>query len=1057
MPKLARCRVAWSRTRQQYLIEEADARILLEIAPESSSWFAWLDQTSSFAFWGKTGHYTARKEQRPRGDGYWYAYLGVGKKLNKRYLGKTKELTLAQLEHVAEELLAGSSQSEPGRQERHRAWVSMSANAPSPAMREGATLETTQFATQGPEMPEPRHLLLVTKLHIPKPRAHLVSRSHLVKRLQRGMECPLILLSAPAGFGKTTLLSEWFAQSGTTGAWLSLESEDNEPVRFFSYVLAALQRLHPTLGSGVRALLDAPQRLPLEQILTLLVNELQALKTADFALVLDDYHVIELEAIHQGMAFLLDHLPPQMHLILATRADPPLPLSRLRARGQLVEIRAADLRFDESETEAFLHSVMGIDLPASDLTTLVQRTEGWIAGLQLAALSLQGSADQAGFLADFTGNHRFVLDYLSEEVFSRQPTLVQQFLLQTSVLERLSGSLCDAVTGQQDSQSRLESLERANLFVVALDDERRWFRYHHLLRDVLRSQLQQEQPALIPDLHRRASAWYLQHGLVGEAINHLLSAGDVERVAEVIERQGFSLGIGNGERIQALHDWLNALPEPLVHSRPTLCLLHAVTLMFTNRPHEAEALLQQVERCLHAHMQASEIRLFQGCVATARANLAGLAGDVVHAVAFSEQALGLLPETEMVMRPIARMILAHGFYLDGDVTAAKEQLIVEVIAGLRSKGNTVVALSILTALARLQFMQGKLRQAAATYGEVTKMLPDPAALQAMPGSASYYFGLGDILREWNAFAEAERLLSESIKQVKGMLSVAREVVTQGYVSLARLQMAQGDYQQARETLAAFAQLAREQHFFPAQAAQGAATVAQVELALGNLAEAVRWAENDGFTAEENELSYPREREYLALVRVRIAQGRQNPAGPFLQQARRMLNRLLADAEAKERLGSTLEMLVLQALALAAEGQVQQALTTLERALLLAEPEGYIRLFVDEGAPLAALLRQAYVRGIAPGYVASLLALMNQAQPGETSARSRPENLLLEPLTGREREVLHLLMAGASNGEIARQLVLSVGTVKKHVSNLCGKLGVRSRTQAIARARALHLG
>jgi LuxR family maltose regulon positive regulatory protein len=1055
MPKLASLRVVWSGIHQSYLIEETEAHVLLEIVPESPAWFGWLDQISSFAFWGKTFHYTARKEQRPRGEGYWYAYRGIGKKLSKRYLGRTSELTLTRLEQAAVELLAVSGQAGAIEHENPITPASISANAPGFRIREGEDRQTIRPNTHL-VTPEPRHPLLVTKLHVPRPRAHLVPRSHLVERLQRSMECPLTLLSAPAGFGKTTLLAEWFAQSGTAVAWLALEPEDNEPVRFFSYVLAALQQLSPALGSGARALLDAPQRLPLERILALLVNELQALKIGDFALVLDDYHLIEVETIHHGMAFLLDHLPPQMHLILATRADPPLPLARLRARGQLVEIRAADLRFDDSETTAFLQTVMGIHLSASDLATLAQRTEGWIAGLQLAALSLQGRTDHAGFLAAFSGSHRFVLDYLSDEVFSRQPVAVQQFLLQTSILERLSGPLCDAVTGQQDSQSRLESLERANLFVIALDEERQWYRYHHLLRDVLLSRFQQEQPSRLSELHHRASAWYLQQGLVEEAINHLLSAGDVERVAAVIENQGFSLGVGNAERIQALHGWLNALPESLVQTRPTLCLLHAMTFMFTNRPQEAEMLLQQAECCLHSDMSAEEICLIQGGVATMRANMAGLAGDVVHAVSFSQQALNLLPESELVMRPVARMIFAHGFYLDGDVTAEKEQLLGEVAGALRSRGNKVVALSILTALGRLQFMKGKLRQAAATYGEVAKMLPDPQTLQAIPGSASYYFGLGDILREWNELAEAERLLSESLKQVKGMLSVAREVVTQGYVSLARLQMARGDYQQAKETLKAFAQLAREQQYFPAQEAQGAATDAQIELALGNLIEAARWAETDGFASEEHELSYPREREYLALVRVRIAQGRQNPAGPFLQQALRMLHRLLADAEAKERLGSTLEILVLQAQALAAQGQGQQALTTLERALSLAEPEGYIRLFADEGAPFAALLRQAYVRGIAPGYVASLLAMMHQEQMGETSIHSQLENLLLDPLTEREREVLRLLMEGASNGEIARQLVLSVGTVKKHVSNLCGKLGVRSRTQAIARARALRL-
>jgi len=498
-----------------------------------------------------------------------------------------------------------------------------------------------------------------------------------------------------------------------------------------------------------RELLEAPQPVPLERVLTLLANEILKSTIGDFALVLDDYHVIETDAIHEGMGFLLDHLPPQMHVILATRADPPLPLSRLRVRGQLTEVRAADLRFDTSESAAFLHMVMGIDLSASDLAALERRTEGWIAGLQLAALSLQGRTDVTGFLAAFTGSHRFVLDYLSEEVFSRQPAVVQDFLLQTSILERLSGPLCEAVTGQEASQARLETLEHANLFVVALDDERRWYRYHHLLTDVLRSRLHQEQPDLVPELHRRASAWYLEQGLVHEGIDHGLSAGDVERVAEVIEGQGFSLGRGPADRSQTLLGWLNALPNRLVESRPILCILHAMAFTLTNHPQEAEARLQHAEQGLHPGMPASEIKRMQGSVATVRANLAGFAGDALQAATLAKQALGLLPETERSMRSAARMLLAHGYYNDGDVTAATEQLVTEVVAPLRTRGNRAVALSALTALARLQFLQGKLRQAAMTYREAAQVLPEREALEALPNSAAYYFGLGDILREWN--------------------------------------------------------------------------------------------------------------------------------------------------------------------------------------------------------------------------------------------------------------------------------------------------------------------
>ncbi|HEV2237831.1 MAG TPA: hypothetical protein VGR57_14325, partial [Ktedonobacterales bacterium] len=533
-------------------------------------------------------------------------------------------------------------------------------------------------------------------------------------------------------------------------------------------------------------------------------------------------------------------LPSHIHLVLATRADPPFPLARLRARGQLVEVRAPDLRFDDRETADYLQSEMGIELSAADLATLLQRTEGWIAGLQLAALSLRGRSDISTFLAAFSGSHRFVLDYLSEEVFARQPAAVQRFLIRTAVLERLTGPLCDAVTGREDGQAQLESLERANLFVVALDDERHWYRYHHLMRDVLRSRLQHEQPALVPELHRRAGACYLREGLVGEAIHHLLSAGDVARVAEVLEEQGFAL-VATQESIQATHGWLSALPESLLRARPRLCLLRAITLMFTNHPWEAEDLLQAAEALLTAETPAEEAALIRGYAATTRANLAGFAGNVPHAVTFAEQALELLPANDVLMRSAARMVAAHRYFLDGDVAPAREQLVAEVAALVRASGNPLIALNMLAALGRLYVFQGRLRQGATVYGAVAELIGDPETLAAIPGSAAYYFGLGEILREWNELAEAERLLSESIRQVRGPFAVPHEVVAQGYMGLARVQLGRGDYAAARETLRAFAQLALEQPFLPDQEAHRAAIAALAELAAGHLEEPVRWA------------------------------------------------------------------------------------------------------------------------------------------------------------------------------------------------------------------------
>jgi LuxR family maltose regulon positive regulatory protein len=412
------------------------------------------------------------------------------------------------------------------------------------------------------------------------------------------MESALTLISAPAGFGKTTLLAQWLAESGTPVAWLSLDPDDNEPIRFFSYVLAALQTLRPQLGTTARALLQTSPGVTLERVLALLINDILERVTDPFALVLDDYHVIETETIHRGVGFLLEHLPPPMHLVIATRADPPLPLIRLRARGQLIEVRATDLRFDLDEARLFLQAVMRLNLPPEALVALEQRTEGWIAGLQLAALSLQGRSDVAAFLHAFTGSHRFILDYLTEEVFSRQPHEVRSFLLATSILERLSGPLCDAVTGQQGGQSRLAALEQAKLFVVALDDEQRWYRYHHLFAEVLRTRLQQNDPSLVPHLHSRASHWYEQQGLFAEAVQRAFAAADIEHAADLIERIDVNSWAGLGAQVQRVLGWLARLPESFVCTRPLLCIIHAIALMFTNRLEEAEVRLQIAERCL---------------------------------------------------------------------------------------------------------------------------------------------------------------------------------------------------------------------------------------------------------------------------------------------------------------------------------------------------------------------------------------------------------------------------------------------------------------------------
>ena len=1049
MPKVPAYTLAWASTTEAYELYEAHNHEELGIVPESPTWFAWLDQVSSFAFSGKSGHYTARKEARQRGDRYWYAYLATGEHLTKKYLGKTADLTLARLEHIAGILSAQSK-----------------AQLPPPVSPVEATLGSPSLAAdtngevdkpQPPmlaQQPHPLHPLLATKLHVPRPRTQLVPRAHLVERLQRGAERALTLVSAPAGFGKTTLLAQWLAESGRPVAWLSLEPEDNDPSRFLSYLIAALQTLDAQMGATALALLHTPQPPPPETVLAVLTNDLVERGGGDVALVLDDYHVITADPIHRGMTFLLEHLPPQMHLILVTRADPPLPLARLRARGQLCEMRAADLRFGAAEASAFLQTVMGLDLPAEAIATLESRTEGWIAGLQLAALSLQGRADISGFLAAFTGSHRYVLDYLSDEVLTRQPTSVQTFLLHTCLLDRLSGPLCDTVTGQAGSQAMLEALDNANLFVVALDDERGWYRYHHLFAQVLRSHLQQTEPTLISELHRRASTWYERHDLPAEAVQHALAIPDAELAARLIEPIALSVTL-QGQISTAL-EWMNVLPEALIRTRPLLCVYYASLLILINQLEAAEARVREAERGVQEEMPAEQARTLLGYVLSTRAGIALFSGDIPQAVSLAQQALELLPEAEVILRAGALATTIRAYLVSGDVTHATEHEVAAADVFIRTSDHLFATVSSMTLLARLHVLQGRLRQAAAAYAQLVQVVPRPEMLQTAFSSLFYYFGLGDLLRERNDLDAAEWHLAQGMALVKETLTVEPFVAVLGYTALARLQQARGNTREALATLDALARLAERRHFPPHLVTQGAAVRAQLELAQGNLAAAIRWADTSGLSTEDDDLRYPLEGEYLALVRVRIAEARDDPAAPFLQDALHLLDRLLLDAETKARMGSVLEILVLRALALEAQGDQTSALSTLEQPLMLAEPEGYIRLFVDEGPPMRALLHHAYTRGIVTRYVATLLAAFGEQHTADLSLTSPRPSPFVEPLTEREREVLRLLLEGTSNREIAHRLVLSVNTVKRHVYNLCGKLGVQSRTQAIIRARTLNL-
>ncbi len=915
--------------------------------------------------------------------------------------------------------------------------------------------------------------LLSTKLHIPPARPGLVARPRLMERLDVGLCGKLTLISAPAGFGKTTLLSAWIERrmSAAAGepavAWLSLDEQDNDPARFLAYLVAALQALRAGLGEAALAALQAPQPPPSGAMLTILINEVAALPAPrdsgerPYILVLDDYHLITTQAIHDGLAFLLDHLPPNLHLVIATRADPPLPVARLRGQGQLAELRQADLRFSTDEAAAFLNTRLGLHLAAEEIAALQARTEGWIAGLQMASLVLQGQPrhgrqDASGFIHALTGSDRYILDYLVEEVLQRQAESVQAFLLQTCILDRLSGPLCDAILQDREpadrlvgpearppagSQGVLDYLERNNLFVVPLDHERRWYRYYRLFADLLRQRLQRAHPGLEPMLHGLASAWCERNGLLGEAIDHALAAKDWERATRLVE-QAAEATLMRSE-VATLLGWVDALPDEAVRARPTLCVYQAWALLLAGRPLNAvESLLGEAARGDAAH-QAAPVR----------ALLALYSDEMPRAVELARQALEQLPEDSLFLRNLATWVLGLSHVLQGDLDSGAHTLD-QVAATSHRSGDVMMAVMVLCHIAELRMSQGKLYQARDTYHQALEWAADEQA-RPLPIASAALWGLGELSYQWNDLAAAARYLTQGLELAAGWGEVG---AMDGYLSLAHVRQAEGDPEGAQEALNRARRVALRTDLTDSDDVLVAAQQAQLWLARGDLAAAVRWLEERGLTVETAlaELrtrvgdSFYRSRrrrtvEYATLARALLAQGR--PA-----EALAVLEPLLAIAERWGMSERVIRFQVLAALAFYAQDDLARALAALERALALAEPGGYVRLFLDEGQPMARLLYRAAERGIAPAYTGRLLAAFPTTEPLPAPSQAQ----LVEPLSERELDVLRLIAEGLSNQEIAQRLFISLRTVKWHSGNIYGKLGVQSRTQAVAKARSMGL-
>lgn len=891
--------------------------------------------------------------------------------------------------------------------------------------------------------------ILATKLYLPSLRSGMVLRPCLIAHLNDGLAkgSKLTLLSASAGFGKTTLVSEWITSCGKPVAWISLDEGDNDPVRFLSYLIAALQTIKAGFGDGALSILQSHQQPQIEMTLTALLNEISNLPDP-FLFVLDDYHVIDSKPVDEALAFLVERLPAQMHLVIATREDPPLPLARLRVRGQLTELRAADLQFTPAEASEFLNRVMGLNLSDGDVAALESRTEGWIAGLQLAALSMQGHAsrDAASFIKSFTGSHRFVLDYLIEEVLRQQSEQIQTFLLRTSILDRMCGSLCDAVLldPSTSGQEILEQLERANLFIVPLDNERRWYRYHHLFGDLLRQRL--GQPKELPEYHLRASEWYEANNDLAAGFHHAIAANDFERAARLTEAAWQSME-RNFQPLAWL-GWVKKLPDSAICSRPWLCVQIGWAYSDVGETESSETYLKNAERAVEGLGEQEAFKSIPGNIALIRAGNFQIEGNLSETVRYAELAVRLIPEDELLIRAQAAITLGFTQWAVGNVEASL-QAIHNWRDDMQKMGNQMYAIASAFAVSDMQVVLGHLREA---ENVLSQTIQQATALgqEAEVVTAHHHLGLAMIAHERGdeaAFTQSMRIAADL-----GQHTTLIDWPHRWNLAQARLKESDGEWGAA---LQALDNAERGYVKNPIPIVQPiAAHKARVFLRQGRLDKAQAWARERG-TSLTDEASYLGEYEHLTLARIHLAED-------SFTGVHEMLDRLLALAESQKRTGSVIEILLTQALVHQAQGNHPHACAALERALTLTEPENYIRIFVDEGEAMRLLISDLRVT-IATrahsllGYIDRILAHFPQL--AEDNLQSKIQNRkseIVEPLSERELEVLKLLRSELSGPEIAERLIVSLNTLRTHTKNIFNKLGVNNRRAAVRRAEELDL-
>ncbi len=935
--------------------------------------------------------------------------------------------------------------------------------------------------------------ILKTKLHFPTVQDAQVRRVRLVKKLNDGLQLQkggfnskLTLVSAPAGFGKTTLISGWIAGLGLPAAWISLDENDNDTGRFFTYILAGLQMVDPDLGQTIQSTLDLSQPIMVEPLISSLINEITASETP-FLLILDDFHTITQTVIHDAIAFLLDHLPPQVHLVIVTREDPQIPFSRLRVRGLLTELRARDLRFTEKETADFFHETMDLDLNLEDIAAIETRTEGWIVGLQLAALTMKSDLAECipGFIRDFTGNNRYIVDYLTEEVLKRQPPELRSFLLHTSILDRLSGPLCDAVfpqeresVGVEDAlpnlpakgQKKLEFIEESNLFLIPLDHERCWFRYHHLFADLLRNQLKTSHPDLVPVLHRRACEWYEHNDLISEAINHGLAAKDFEKASQLVE-QTFRDRMSRGEHFSTMLERLEALPEEIITSRPSLNIMYAWMLAIMLHLDEIEPRLQAIEKKSGDGLTAE----LKCQISLIRAELARHSLDFTGAIKNSLKILKSLPKTpsntDMQTMTGAVFNLSYSYLSIGNV-ANSEKWFTEALKISRAAGSITLNMLAMSGLAKTFVLMGELNQAAEIYQQALGLIAETThgINQIIPSAIYIHIGFGDLLREWNKLEEADLHLKKGIELGK-MGNLDDLTMRDGYLFQAWLKHAEGEQNEAKTLIRQAEALAGKGLHIPGfhgpiDACRAKMLLSQVMSTndTDNLIRVEKWAENckmkqeKSWTIPVETKSLDDENNYLILARFLIIDDEPD-------QAISLLKSLHDTAEKNGRTGQLIEILILQSLALQKIGHIEKGIMVLKKALSRAEPEGYIRIFIEEGKSMERLLNQVVSRGIMPDYAGRLLNALETKRVKTANLSPMIQNsrigqiqdqLKLDPLSDRELEVLQFLGTDFSGPDIAAKLFVSINTIKTHIKNIYSKLDAHSSYEAVEKAKALNL-